>query len=90
MGGFKPEQRRFVVDGRTFHFVAYEASPESRAQHRAAEPAMWCLMVEGRRCPVAPWLPDQAEESVDRLLLQWLRTNVVTGFTRRTVVTKLS
>lgn len=89
MGGFKPQQRRFVVDGRTFHFVAYEASPESRSQHRAAEPAMWCLMVEGRRCPVAPYLETQDTETVDRALLGWLRSNVMPGLTRRTVVTKL-
>lgn len=76
MSAFKPSQRRLEFHGRTFHFVSYEAQPANAARHREAEPAMWCLMLEGRRCPVAPYEPDQDEDAADRLLLRWLKGQV--------------
>ena len=77
MSGFKPQQRRFVIDGRAFQFVAYEGQPENLARQRPAEPAMWCLMVEGRRCPVTPFLASQTLESLDRALLRWIQANAM-------------
>lgn len=76
MSAFKPVQRRLDFQGRTFHFVAYDSQPGSIARQREAEPAMWCLMVEGRRCPVVPFEPGLTEEAADRLLLRWLKVNV--------------
>ena len=77
MSAFKPQQRRFLIDGRAFHFVAYEGQSENPARHRPAVPAMWCLMVEGRRCPAVPFVATQAVEAVDQLLVRWLRTNAL-------------
>lgn len=77
MSGFKPQQRRFLIDGRSFQFVAYEGQPENLARNRPAEPAMWCLMVEGRRCPVMPFVPTHTLEGLDRLLLRWIRANAM-------------
>ncbi len=76
MSAFKPQQRRLLVNGRVFHFVAYEGQPANVSRKLAAEPAMWCLMVEGRRCPVTPFVPAQPDDVVDRTLLQWLKLNV--------------
>ena len=77
MSSFKSPQRRLVVGGRTFHFVAYEGQPASVSRKQAAEPSMWWLMVGGRRCPVGPFDPGESDESVDRLLMQWLKENVL-------------
>jgi hypothetical protein len=77
MSAFKPQQHRLQIDGRSFHFVAYEANPGSVARNRPAEPAMWCLMVEGRRCPVAPFVPTQTLESVEKDLAHWVEQNVL-------------
>jgi hypothetical protein len=77
MSAFKPIQRRLEFNGRTFHFVAYEGQPASIARQREAEPPMWCLMVEGRRCPVVPFEAAQEAEVADRALLRWLKGNIV-------------
>ena len=77
MSGFKPQQRRFQIADRSFLFVSYEGQPENLARNRPAEPAMWCLMVEGRRCPVTPFLASQSLESLDRILLRWIQANAM-------------
>jgi hypothetical protein len=77
MSSFKSPQRRLVVGGRTFHFVAYEGQPASVSRKQAAEPSMWWLMVEGRRCPVTAFDPGQSDESVEQSLRQWLKENVL-------------
>jgi hypothetical protein len=77
MSAFKPQQRRILIDGRSFHFVAYEGQSENLSRNRPAVPAMWCLMVEGRRCPVVPFVSNQALEAVDRLLVRWVRANAL-------------
>jgi len=77
MSGFKPQQRRFEIAGRSFLFVSYEGQPENLARKRPAEPAMWCLMVEGRRCPVTPFIASQSLESLDRTLLRWIQANAM-------------
>ncbi|HTO73317.1 MAG TPA: hypothetical protein VMJ30_05835 [Gemmatimonadales bacterium] len=79
MSGFKPQQRRFEIAGRSFLFVSYEAQPASVARKQAAEPAMWCLMVEGRRCAVTPFVADQSLESLDRTLISWIHANAMPG-----------
>ncbi len=77
MSAFKPQQHRLQIEGRSFHFVAYEAQPGNVARNRPAEPAMWCLMVEGRRCPVTPFVPAQTPELVERSLTRWVEQNVL-------------
>ncbi|HWA16037.1 MAG TPA: hypothetical protein VG817_06385 [Gemmatimonadales bacterium] len=77
MSAFKSLQRRLEFNGRAFHFVAYDGQPANLARQRVAEPAMWCLMVEGRRCPVIPFEAGQDLEVTDRALLGWLKGNIL-------------
>lgn len=77
MSGFKSQQRRFLAGGRNFHFVAYEGQPENRAKSLPAEPPMWCLMVEGRRCPVAPFIAEQGDEEIEQTLFRWVQLNAL-------------
>jgi hypothetical protein len=74
---FKPEQRRIALRGRSFHFVAYEAHAADARRHEEASPAMWCLMLEGRRYEVFPWDLDQTEAALDVALLGWLEDNTL-------------
>ena len=82
MSSFKPQQRRLEIAGRSFLFVSYEGHPENLARKQPAEPAMWCLMVEGRRCPVTPFVASQSQESLDRTLLRWIRSNAMPAASR--------
>ena len=77
MSAFKSPQLRLTIDGRTFHFVAYEGQPANVTRKQEAEPPMWWLMVAGRRCPVTAFDPGQSEEAVELSLRQWLKDNVL-------------
>jgi hypothetical protein len=77
MSAFKSQQLQFTINGRPFHFVSYEGRPESLARNQPAEPAMWCLMVEGRRVPVTPFLPAQSLEDAQHFLSGWVRKNAL-------------
>ena len=77
MSSFKPQQRYLTFQGRAFHFVAYEGRPENLARNQPEEPPMWYLMLEGRRCPVTPFVTDQTVEQIDRMLARWLQRNVL-------------
>ncbi len=76
MTAFKPQQRYLTFGDRAFHFVAYEGQVENLARNRPAEPPMWYLMLEGRRCPVATFRDEQSVEQLDRTLTRWLQQNV--------------
>ena len=54
MTAFRPQQRHLTIQGRRFHFVSYEGRPANHRRAQLAYPAMWYLMVEGRRRPVLP------------------------------------
>lgn len=75
MSSFKPQQRRLLVEGRAFHFVAYEGHTENVARNQPAQPPMWCLMLPGGRCPVTPFVTTQSLEALDRALTRWLLAN---------------
>jgi hypothetical protein len=77
MSAFKPQQHRLTVDGRPFHFVSYEGQAENLSRNQPQQPPMWFLMVEGRRCPVAPVVEAQSPEQVERVLLRWLSTHIL-------------
>lgn len=77
MSAFKPQQRHLTVGGRIFHFVSYEAMPANARRQEAAQPAMWCLMVEGRRMPALPWAAEDGPEEIDRRLAAWVAEHIV-------------
>lgn len=76
MAGFKTPQVRLTIQARQFHFVAYEATPGNPRRDEAPTPAMWYLMVAGRRCPVMEYQEAQAEKDVERHLTKWVRSNI--------------
>jgi hypothetical protein len=75
VSAFKPEQRHLMVRGRAFHFVSYEAQPANTRTGVEASPAMWYLMVEGRRCPALPCDTSLESPEIDRLLSEWATEN---------------
>lgn len=77
MAAFKTPQRRIVIQSRQYHFVAYDAMPGNPKRDEDPIPAMWYLMVAGRRCPVMPYLEEQAEVDVERHLTKWVRANAL-------------
>ncbi len=82
MGAFQTPQRYLTIRKRQFHFVAYEAIPGNPKRSVIPSPAMWFLMVEGRRLPVMPYEKDQPDEAVDQQLTQWVKETL--GPARRT------
>jgi len=77
VSAFKPEQRRLTIRGRIFHFVSYEGQPANARRSQLPSPPMWFLMVEGRRCPVLPFDPDQSSSQVDAALSAWAEENAL-------------
>lgn len=77
MAVFQPRQRRLVIRKRQFHFVAYEATPGNAKREEEPTPAMWYLMVEGRRCPAIPFETSQGEEEVEVALTKWVKANAL-------------
>ena len=77
MPAFKPQQRHLVVRGRAFHFVSYEPRPANARRGEDQQPAMWYLMVEGRRYPAFPCDPEQAAPQVDIALTRWAVLNAM-------------
>jgi hypothetical protein len=71
MSRFKPDQRHLTIQGRGFHFVSYEGGPAQRKQAQPADPAMWYLMVEGRRRAVGPCNPQLTSVEIDTALTAW-------------------
>lgn len=77
MKAFKPQQRHLTIRGRPFHFVSYEGRPTNHRRAQLAYPAMWYLMVEGRRCPVLPCDPDRSLPELDAALRDWAEDNTL-------------
>lgn len=77
MSSPQPQQRRLTIRGRVFHFVAYQGSPGNPQRKQPSYPAMWYLMVEGRRCQVLPCDPQLTEQSLDALLSAWVEDNAM-------------
>ena len=77
MSAFKPQQRHLTVRDREFHFVAYEGSPTKLRAGQEPYPAMWYLMVEGRRCPALLFDSEQDLPQVDEALCAWAEDNAI-------------
>jgi hypothetical protein len=75
----KVEQRRLSHRGREFHFVSYDAQIANERRGQPAIPAMWYLMIEGKRRPVLPHVPGQELMELDVALLQWVDEQVFGG-----------
>jgi hypothetical protein len=73
----KTEQHRIILNGREFHFVAYEGVPANLRRSEPAVPPMWYLMTEGKRHPVMEHLTGQPVEELDSALRQWVEANAV-------------
>ena len=69
------QQRHLTIRGRAMHFVSYEGSRGNPQRSQLPYPAMWCLMVEGRRCPVFPCDANLAPADLDAALLAWAEDN---------------
>jgi hypothetical protein len=77
MSRFKPQQRHLTIRGRLLHFVSYEGSPGNPRRAQLPYPAMWYLMVEGRRCPVVPCDPNHSLPQLDAALCAWAEDNAL-------------
>jgi hypothetical protein len=75
VSAFKSQQRLLNIRGRAFHFVSYEGQPANVKRGEEASPAMWYLMVEGRRCAALVWEQSQSLDDVDRDLTRWAAEN---------------
>jgi hypothetical protein len=73
----KPQQRRLTIRGRVYHFVSYQGSRGNPQRAQLPYPAMWYLMVEGRRCPVLPCAPELCGNSLDAALSAWVDDNAL-------------
>jgi hypothetical protein len=57
--------------------VAYDATPGNPKRHEEPTPAMWYLMVAGRRCAVMPYTDGEPERDVERGLTRWVKANAI-------------
>src|ERR1043166_7079454 len=72
VSSYKVEQCRIHYRGRDFHFVSYDGHPANERRAEVAAPPMWYLMGPGRRWPVMPQVVGQADEEIERGLIEWL------------------
>jgi len=77
MSAFKPQQRYLTIQDREFHFVSYDKVPADEKRDREAVPAMWYLMVAGRRCEVFPCDQARSDEELDEALIAWAEANAI-------------
>lgn len=77
MSAFKPQQRHLTIRGRIYHFVSYEGTPGNVKRQEPPQPAMWYLMVEGRRRAAFPCDSAQSLVDVDRALTRWVTANAL-------------
>lgn len=73
----KPQQRHLTIRGRPFHFVSYQGSPGNPRRAQLPYPAMWYLMVEGRRCPVLRCDAALSLAELDAALSAWVEDNAL-------------
>lgn len=74
---FKPQQRQLMIRDRPFLFVSHEGRPANHRRAQLAYPAMWYLMVDGRRCPVLPCDANQSMPELDAALRDWAEDNAL-------------
>jgi hypothetical protein len=80
MTGFKRQQRHLTIHGHPFHFASYQGRPANHQRAQLAYPAMWYLMVDGRRWPVLPCDASQSPMEVDAALRDYAEDNALGPF----------
>lgn len=76
MSSYRVEQRRVSHRGREFRFISYEGRAGDVARQTPPTPPMWFLVDAGKRWPALPQHEGQELDELDRLLADWLETNV--------------
>lgn len=76
MSSYKTDQCRIVHRGREFHFVSYDGHVANIPKNEAAAPAMWYLMMAGKRHEVMLQQAGQLATERDQLLADWLDEHV--------------
>jgi hypothetical protein len=77
MNAFKSEHRRLTIRHRVFHFVSHAGRPADYRHQQLGYPAMWYLMVKGRRCPAFPHDPEQSLAELQAALRDWAEDNAL-------------
>ena len=80
MTTFKPQQRHLMIHGHPFHFASYQGRPANHRRAQLAYPAMWYLMVDGRRCPVLPCDSSRSPLELDAALRDYAEDNALGPF----------
>lgn len=73
---YRVQHRRITHRGRAFDFFSYDGQPANVARKQAATEPAWFLVNDGYRRGALPQKPDQDVDELDRLLVEWLETNV--------------
>jgi hypothetical protein len=88
---FTPGRRHLTIDGHPFHFASCAGRPANHARAQLAYPAMWYLLVDGRRCPVLPCDSSRSPLELDAALRDYVEDNALgpfgAGHSRRHVMT---
>jgi hypothetical protein len=74
---FKSEHRRLTIRSRHYHFVSHAGRPANFRRAQLGYPALWYLMVGGRRCPVFPCDPTLSSLELDVALRDWAEDNTL-------------
>ena len=77
MVDFKSQRRLLRIRGRVFHFASHRGRTANLKRFELPFPAMWYLMVEGRRCPVFPCDSIQGPVALDQALRSWAADNAL-------------
>ena len=79
MSSYKTQQHHIVRQGRSFHFVSYEAQPADPKRQQPETPASWYVMLGGKRWIVMPEVGGNSAEELDRMFGEWLAARVFNG-----------
>jgi hypothetical protein len=77
---FKPQHRHLTIQGQPFHFVSDGGRPSNHRRSQLGYPAMWYLMVAGRRCPVLPCDSSRSPFELDAALRDYAEDNALGPF----------
>lgn len=73
---YRVQHRRITHRGLAFNFFSYDGQPANASRKQLATEPSWFLVNGGYRRGALPHNPDQDVDELDRLLVEWLETNV--------------